>query len=121
MKGTLAMPTAKAPANDPFTLADACGNHTAELANVQVQQEVLRCAITAQERLTTIRGEYADLRSLVYRIRELRPDQTQSRSQKSLVEDLIRQQERIDDLATSLTCLLDQSTKARQRLNASAP
>jgi hypothetical protein len=107
MKGTLAMPTAKALANDPFTLADACGNHTAELANIQVQQEVLRCAITAQERLKTIRGEYADLLSLVYQIRKLRLDQTQSRSQKSLIDDLIRQQESIDDLATSLTCLLD--------------
>ena len=101
------MPTTKAPANDPFTVADACGDHNAELANVQVQQEVLRCAITAQERLKTIRGEYSDLRSLVYRIRELRLYQTQSRSQKSLIDDLIRQQECIDDLATSLTCLLD--------------
>ena len=101
------MPTAKAPANDPFTVADACGDHNAELAIVQVQQEVLRCAITAQERLKTIRGEYADLRSLVYRIRELRPDLTPSRSQKSLADDLIRQQESVDDLATSLTCLLE--------------
>ena len=101
------MPIAKAPANDPFTVADACGDHNAELANVQVQQEVLRCAITAQERLKTIRGEYSDLRSLVYRIRELRLDQTPSRSQKSLVVDLLRQQESVDDLATSLTCLLD--------------
>ena len=115
------MPTAKAPANNPFTLADACGNHTAELANVQVQQEVLRCTITAQERLKTIRGEYSDLRSLVYRIRELRLDQTPSRSQKSLVDDLLRQQQSVDGLAASLTCLLEESTKARQRLNASAP
>jgi hypothetical protein len=101
------MRTAKAPANDSFTLADACGNHTAEIANVQVQQEVLRCAVRAQERLQTIRGEYSDLRSLVYRIRELRPDPTPSRSQRSLVDDLIRQQESVDHLAASLTCLLD--------------
>jgi hypothetical protein len=101
------MATAKAPANDPFTLADACGDHAAELASIRVEQEVLSCAITAQERLKIIRGEYADLRSLVYRIRELRPNQTQSPSQKSLIDDLIRQQESIDDLATSLTCLMD--------------
>jgi hypothetical protein len=107
MKGTLAMPTAKAPTDDPFTLADACGNHTAELANVQVQHEVLSCAFAAQQRLESIRGEYADLRSIVYRMRELRPDLTPSHSQKSLVDDLIRQQESIDALATSLTCLLD--------------
>jgi hypothetical protein len=101
------MSTAKAPTNDPFTVADACGDHTAELANVQVQQEALRCAFAAQDRLKTIRGEYADLRSLVYRIRELRPDQTPSHLQKKLIEDLIRQQQSVDDLATSLTCLLD--------------
>ena len=101
------MPTAKAPANDPFTVADACGKHTAELATVQVQQEVLKCAITAQQRLEIIRGEYADLRSLVFRIRELRFDQTPSRSQTNLVDDLIRQQESVDHLATSLTCLLE--------------
>ncbi len=101
------MPTAKVPANDPFAAADACGDHNAELATVQVQQEVLRCAIAAQDRLKTIRGEYANLRWLIYRIRELRPDQTQSRSQTNFVDDLIRQQESVDDLATSLTCLLD--------------
>jgi hypothetical protein len=107
MKGTLAMPSAKATANDPFTGADACGDHTAELATVQVQQEVLRCAIAAQDRFMTIRGEYADLRSLIYRIRELRPDHTPSRSQKNLVDDLIRQQESVDYLAASITCLLE--------------
>ena len=101
------MPTAKAPANDPFTVADACGDHDAELATVQVQQEVLRYAFAAQQRLESIRGEYSDLRSIVYRIRELRPDLTPSRSHKSLVDDLIRQQESVDGLAASLTCLLE--------------
>jgi len=101
------MPTTKPHANDPFTLADACGNHTAELATVQVQQELLRCASAAQDRLKAIRGEYADLRGLIYRIRQLRPDLTPSRSQKSLIDDLVRQQDSVDDLATSLTCLLD--------------
>jgi hypothetical protein len=101
------MPTAKAPANDPFTVADACGDHNAELATVQVQQEVLKCAIAAQQRLEIIRGEYADLRSLIFRIGELRPNQTPSRSQTNLVDDLIRQQEGVDCLATSLTCLLE--------------
>jgi hypothetical protein len=107
VKGTLAMLTAKTTTNDPFILADACGDHTAELANIRVQQEVLKCVSAAQNRLMTIRGEFADLYSLVYRIGELRPDHTPSRSQKNLVDDLLRQQLSVDDLATSLTCLLD--------------
>jgi hypothetical protein len=101
------MSTAEAPAKDPLTVADACGNHKVELAEAQMQQQVLKCTIAAQQKLETIRGEYADLRSLVYRIRELRVDRAPSRSQRSLLDDLIRQQESVDDLATSLTCLLD--------------
>ena len=101
------MVTTKAPANDPLTAANACGDHTAELANVQVQQEVLRCATAAQEQLMTIHREYGVFRSLVYRIRELTPDQTLSRSQKDFIDAVIRQQEGVDHLATSLTCLLD--------------
>ena len=93
--------------NDPLLNADACGNHKVELENVQLQQELLGCAIAAQEKLTNIRAEYSDLRSLVYRIRELKAGEEPSRFQRSLVDNLIHQQESVDHLATSLTRILE--------------
>ena len=101
------MTKAEAATNDPLLNADACGDHKVELVNIQLQQELLECAMAAQERLQTIRGDYADLRSLVHRIRELKADQEPSRAQRNLVDGLVRQQESVDEIATSLACLLD--------------
>jgi hypothetical protein len=101
------MTKAEAATNDPLLKANACGEHTVELASVRLQQEVLSCAIAAQERLTTIRGDYADVRWLVRRIRELKADQEPSRAERNLVDDLVRQQQGVDEIATSLACLLD--------------
>jgi hypothetical protein len=107
MKGSSAMSKVEATTNDPLLNADACGDHKAELVNIQLQQEILQCAIAAQERLQTIRGDYAEVRSLVHRIRELKADQEPSRAQRNLVDDLVRQQDGVDEIATSLACLLD--------------
>ena len=101
------MSKAETATNDPLVKANACGDHTVELANVRLEQEVLSCAIAAQERLTTIRDEYANLRSLVHRIRELKADQEPSRAERNLVDNLVRQQESVDEIATSLACLLN--------------
>jgi predicted nuclease with TOPRIM domain len=101
------MSKTESPANDPLLNADACGDHKVELVDIQMQQEVLRCALAAQEKLQSIRSEYADVRSLVYRIRELKANERPSRIQRNLVDDLVRQQLSVDDIATSLTCFLE--------------
>ncbi len=82
-------------------------NHRVEVAELQSQQEVLKCTLAAQEKIETIRDEYAVLRRLVHRIRELKADEMPSQSQKNFVDDLFRQGESLDSLATSLVCFLE--------------
>jgi hypothetical protein len=85
----------------------AATDHRVELAELQSRQEVLKCTLVAQEKIETIRGDYALLRRLVHRIRELKADEMPSQSQKNFVDDLFRQEESLDSLATSLVCFLE--------------
>ena len=82
-------------------------DHKFELAKLELEQELLKFTLAAQEKFDTIRGEYAALRSLVYQIRELRADESPSQTQRYFVDDLIRQEESLDVLATSLTRFLN--------------
>lgn len=81
--------------------------HKVELAKLQWEQELLKYTLAAQDKFETIRGAYAALRSLIYQIRELKADQPSSQSERYFVDDLIRQEQGLDVLATSLTRFLD--------------
>jgi hypothetical protein len=101
------MPTVQAPTQDPFFNADACGDHKAELANVQRQQQISKCVLAAQEKLDAIRGEYAAVGSLVREIIELKADGPLLQPQKNFLEALIDQEQHLNALATSLIQFLD--------------
>jgi hypothetical protein len=104
------MSTAKSAPIDLFPNGSdgvAVTDHKVEVAELQSQQEVFKCTLAAQEKIETIRGEYAVLRRLVHRIRELKADEMPSQSQKNFVDDLFRQGESLDSLATSLACFLE--------------
>ena len=101
------MATAEAPSQDLLLNADACGDHQAELAIVQLQQQVLKRVLAAQDKLDVIRGEYTALGSLFHEIRDLKADEPLLRPQKNFFDSLILQEEGLDALATSLIRFLD--------------
>ncbi len=81
--------------------------HNAEIAKVQLQQETLKCALAALERFETIRRDFAGLLSLVNRFQEMRPDNSPSQARKKFLNDLIEQEIGLDDLAASLSRVLE--------------
>ena len=104
------MSTAKSdPLEEFFNAKDEDGTkrHNAELAKVQSQQEALNCTLAAQEQLETIRRGYGTLRSLVQQIQQLQLDKPPTRSQTRFVDELIRQEQTLDFLTTSLTAFLE--------------
>ncbi len=99
------MSTAKSdPLEQIFNAEDEDGTkrHTAELAQMQSQQEALKCTLAVQEQLDAIRREYGALRRLVQKIQQLQPDKPSTRSQTKFFDELIRQEESFDVLAASL-------------------
>jgi hypothetical protein len=88
-------------------LLNGTEDHKAELAKLQMEQEMLKYTLAVQDKFETIRGEYVALRRLVYQIRDLKANEPSSQSQKNFVDDLIRHEESLDGLATSLTRFLD--------------
>ncbi len=104
------MSTTRSAPVDGFPIASAgiaATDHRVEVAELQSRQEVLKCTLAAQEKIETIRGEYAAFCRLVQRMRELKADEIPSQSQKNFVDDLFRQGESLDRLATSLICFLE--------------
>jgi hypothetical protein len=81
--------------------------HTAEIANLEVQKEVLKCTLAAQERFETIRGDYAALLSLVNKIQELNADKAPSQARRKFLNHLIEQEISLDYLAASLVSVLE--------------
>ncbi len=78
-KGSPAMSTVQSASIDIFpngTDGVAAMNQSAEVAELQSRQEMLTCTLAAQEKIETIRSEYAILRRLVHRIRELKADES---------------------------------------------
>ncbi len=86
---------------------DGTKRHKVELANVQSQQDVLKCALAAQDQIEAIRREYGTLRSLIQRIQQLQPDKSPTRSQTKFIYELIRQKESVDFLAASVMAFVE--------------
>ncbi len=86
---------------------DTAKRHNAEIAKVRLQQEMLKCALTALERFETIRRDFAGLLSLVNKFQELRADKTPSQARKKFLNDLIEQEIGLDYLAASLSRVLE--------------
>jgi hypothetical protein len=86
---------------------DSAKRHNAEIANLRLQQEMLKCALAAQEKFETIRSDIAALLSLVNKIQEFKGDQEPSQARKKFLNDLIQEELSLDYLATSLVRVIE--------------
>jgi hypothetical protein len=86
---------------------DSTNRHNAELAKLQLQHEVLKCTLAAQERFETIRGDFAALLSLVNKIQEIKADKRPSQARKKFLNDLVEQERSLNYLAASLVRVLE--------------
>lgn len=88
--------------------ADASqSGHAADIANLQLQQAVLKCTLAAQDKFETIRGDYAALLSLVNEIQKLNADKAPSQARRKFLNHLIEQEISLNYLASSLVSVLD--------------
>jgi hypothetical protein len=86
---------------------DSAKRHNAEIVNLQLQQEMLKCALAAQEKFETIRSDFAALLSLVNKIQELKADKKPSQDRKKFLNDLIQEELSLDYLAASLVRVVE--------------
>ena len=86
---------------------DTAKRHNAEIAKVELQQEMLKCALATLEQFETIRRDFAALLSLVNKSQEMRADKTSSQARKKFLNDLIEQEIKLDYLAASLSRILE--------------
>jgi hypothetical protein len=86
---------------------DTAKRHNAEIAKVQLQQEMLKCALAALEQFETIRTDFVALLSLVNKVHELKADKEPSRARKKFLNELVEQEIKLDYLAASLVHVLE--------------
>lgn len=86
---------------------DGTKRHKAELAQTQSQHEMLKSILAAQDQLDAIRREYCTLRSLLEKIERMQPDKPGSRFRVKIMDELVRQEQSLNFLASSLTHFLE--------------